>query len=90
MKTVESYFGKYSQGFLDSYGQTWQAIAKDNLTKIIAERDQEWRDKIEAKIKGKIGKSTHGNCCSCTACHNYHDECKCAEITALKELLEEK
>ena len=32
------------------------------------------------------GKSSHGNCCSCTACKNYHDECKCSSISALLTL----
>lgn len=39
-------------------------------------------------IKELIGNSTHGNCCSCTECHNYHDECNCEKIETLKEVLE--
>lgn len=33
------------------------------------------------------GKSTHGNCCTCIDCHNYHDECTCEKISEAKSIL---
>ena len=39
-------------------------------------------------IKELTGTSTHGNCCSCGKCHNYHDDCNCEKIETLKEVLE--
>lgn len=41
---------------------------------------------IDDEIKSYYGCSTHGNCCTCGKCKNYHDDCMCAEIDALNKL----
>lgn len=35
---------------------------------------------------GLKGTSTHGNCCTCTTCKNYHDDCTCEFTEALKDV----
>ena len=44
----------------------------------------EQRDEI---LKSLEGNSTHGNCCTCTKCKNYHDECMCYAIEILGKFL---
>jgi len=39
---------------------------------------------LEKEIEDLRGKSTHGNCCTCQDCKNFHDDCKCEEIKAKK------
>jgi len=46
-------------------------------------------DLINEHIKSYRGTSTHGNCCTCVDCKNYHDDCNCAQINALQKLKEE-
>ncbi len=41
---------------------------------------------LDKKIEGLRGNSTHGNCCTCQDCKNYHDDCKCEEIEELERL----
>lgn len=43
---------------------------------------------IDNEIESYTGTSTHGNCCTCQKCKQYHDDCTCAEIEALKKLKE--
>ena len=46
----------------------------------------ELRQETIKRIKEKfMGNSTHGNCCSCTDCRNYHDDCKCDIIKEFKD-----
>ena len=44
---AEELFKKYSQGFLDSFGQTWQCITKDNFAKAITEVMESQQQEIE-------------------------------------------
>ncbi len=44
---------------------------------------------LEDSIKSLKGKSTHGNCCTCQDCKNYHDECNCETIKKLESKAEE-
>ena len=45
---------------------------------------------IENIVKKRLtyfGKSTHGNCCTCQRCNNYHDSCKCWELDVIEASL---
>ncbi len=44
---------------------------------------------LENSIKNLKGNSTHGNCCTCQDCKNYHDECNCEMIKKLEDRAEE-
>lgn len=65
---------------IDDQRELWEDVGRQR------ERE-EMREKIEAKIVALRGNGGHGNCCMCTECKNYHDDCTCAEIRTLKDLL---
>ena len=87
MKTATAYWDELSEDWGEHIPL---GISESNFEKAIADRDQEWRDKIEAKIKEKekaldIESARHPED------RDYDWEgCIREQIYILKELLEEK
>lgn len=42
---------------------------------------------LKARIAGLKRKPTHGNCCTCQSCGQYHDDCNCEVIAVLEAQL---
>jgi hypothetical protein len=89
MKTLKNAEELYDSHFMPDLDGTNFSLSKEGFRKALAEHDQELITEIEKMIKGLIGKSTHGSCCTCTGCKHYYedDECTCKEIQALTEVI---
>ncbi len=48
---------------------------------------QDYEDEILGAL---IGNSTHGNCCTCEKCKNFHDDCMCQAIERIKQKIKSK
>lgn len=65
--------------------ELYEILKKCNFDNTEVFRERAKQEAIK-RIKEKfIGNSTHGNCCTCTDCKNYHDDCKCDIIKEFKE-----
>lgn len=58
-----------------------------NLAKEEVKSKMKTKEEIIDRIRKLRGTSTHGNCCTCQTCRNYHDECTCEEIKNLNWFL---
>ena len=62
---------KAFENYLDNVDAYW--VDEEYLIEMV----KAW---IEDKLRGT---STHGNCCTCTTCRNYHDDCMCYALLRL-------
>ena len=46
----------------------------------------EWIDEEISWRKQQFRKPTHGTCCTCQTCGNFHDDCVCLAIDVLEEI----
>ncbi len=44
---------------------------------------------LKEKFESLMGDSTHGNCCTCEKCRNWHDDCTCEKRRNIKNNVRE-
>jgi hypothetical protein len=52
---------------------------------LLEAQKQVWQQTIDANTR----KPTHGNCCTCQSCGQYHDDCTCEIVNYAKDRLAE-
>lgn len=75
-KSCDSWIKKKGEEW--HYGNVFNELVKAQAERII--------ERLEKRARK--GTSTHGNCCTCVNCKEYHDDCRCEEIKTYRTTID--